>query len=1081
MISETKLIALSSSSVYRRGLAYASGNHVSIVDYRDHTLYAKVSGNGRSRHPYRVTIALDSVTGDYLNGYCSCPAFEEYPGICKHMVAAILVFQRNLGRIQPQNPLFKNQKTDHRAMQLLNQYMVALTNEQVQKVEGDVILDPVLDCSEEETPSLYFRVGKTRLYIVPDLQNFQQLFQHRKISDYGKNFSLQHSPQSFEASSRPLIHFFLKWTQNHRIPPTHSVRYHATAAKRNLRLSAAMMDDLFPLLETTVFHIRSEDGNIRLGQFSTEPFPLHLSLKTANSHARRGMILTLLDKPTLWFGHQHLYMLTDDHVYRANTACTEACGPLFSLLLDNQGSLFFDEGDAPMFYSVVLPKIHPFVHLETQEALERYHPKPLEIRIYLDAPAPGCATARMEFHYGLTKIQAFQSKEHTESRDIAKELIAESTLLNYFDHQGEGEGVLRIQENTDAVYRLVSQGLENLSEFAQIFVTDAFRGIRVRPPAEIKMGVRMDAGLLELAFSLTDIDLSELPAILASYRRAQKYHRLRDGSFLMLEEGALSGFSELAEGLDLSEKELSAGTVALPSNRALYLDDVTKKHEELYLERDQRFKSILRDMGEIANADFVIPAGFHGHLRKYQKLGFRWLKTLTACGFGGILADDMGLGKTIQLLALIQSAVEESAESMPSIVVCPASLSLNWESEAEKFTPGLRTAVIIGSAEERNALIGRANQYDLLITSYGLLRRDIKLYQSCKFRFVCLDEAQNIKNQSTQNAKAVKALPGQTRFALTGTPVENNLAELWSIFDFLMPGYLFHYGRFRKKYENPIVKSGSTHRTQQLRQLVSPFMLRRLKQNVLKELPPKIETVRRISMEESQKKLYLANLAQAKKQFRESLGLPPGQEHLAILAALTRLRQICCDPGLLYENYTDGSGKLEACMELIEGCIQAKRRILLFSQFTSMLDILGERLTAADISYFRIDGSTKAEARLELVNQFNAGDCPIFLISLKAGGTGLNLTGADVVIHYDPWWNLSAQNQATDRAHRMGQKKRVQVYKLIMKDTVEERILHMQEQKSDLANMIVAENQNPMAKLNREELLSLFASSAESP
>ncbi|MEG1875570.1 MAG: DEAD/DEAH box helicase [Angelakisella sp.] len=443
-------------------------------------------------------------------------------------------------------------------------------------------------------------------------------------------------------------------------------------------------------------------------------------------------------------------------------------------------------------------------------------------------------------------------------------------------------------------------------------------------------------------------------------------------------------------------------------------------------------------------------------------------------GFGGILADDMGLGKTLQVLALLLAQKEEETEHTLSLVACPSSLVLNWESEVSKFAPTLCAIPIVGTAPEREALLAEHGATaDLLITSYDLLKRDVALYTNYSFRYVVADEAQYMKNQNTQNAKAVKTLHAGVRLALTGTPVENSLAELWSIFDFLMPGYLYHYSKFRSMFETPIVKQGDEAAAKRLHAMVSPFILRRMKSDVLKELPDKIETVLTAELDGEQKKVYLAAALAAKQALDAGLG-ENGSDKIQILAMITRLRQLCCDPALVYENYNQGSAKLELCLELVQSCMESGHRVLLFSQFTSMLARIADRLDAMDIDYLTITGQTAVGGRLELVNSFNEGTVPVFLISLKAGGTGLNLTGADVVIHYDPWWNSSAQNQATDRAHRIGQTKTVQVYKLIVKGTIEERILAMQRAKMELADLVVKEGDGAFARMTKEEILTLF-------
>ena len=413
-----------------------------------------------------------------------------------------------------------------------------------------------------------------------------------------------------------------------------------------------------------------------------------------------------------------------------------------------------------------------------------------------------------------------------------------------------------------------------------------------------------------------------------------------------------------------------------------------------------------------------------------------------------------------------------------SLVVSPSSLSLNWQNEATKFAKELKTLVIRGSYLERKSRIDKIDEYDLVITSYDLLKRDIDLYKEkgYQFRYVIADEAQYLKNSNTQNAKAIKQMKADTKYALTGTPIENSLAELWSIFDFIMPGYLFGYRKFKNTYEMPIVKGEDEEVMAKLKMLIEPFVLRRNKKEVLTELPDKTTTVLNNEMGEEQRNIYINYLIRAKQDLSEKIELD-GYEgsRMQILAALTRLRQICCHPSLFIKDYKEGSSKLEQCMEIIQTGIEGGHKILLFSGYTSMLEILEKELIQANIKYFKLTGSTKVEERINLVDEFNDNpEIKVFLISLKAGGTGLNLTGADMVIHYDPWWNISTENQATDRAYRIGQKNNVQVYKLITKNSIEEKIYKLQEKKAKLADQMLDTNTTFISKLSREEIMELF-------
>ncbi len=436
-------------------------------------------------------------------------------------------------------------------------------------------------------------------------------------------------------------------------------------------------------------------------------------------------------------------------------------------------------------------------------------------------------------------------------------------------------------------------------------------------------------------------------------------------------------------------------------------------------------------------------------------------------------------GKTLQMLAVILSYVnEEGKNAKPSLVVCPSSLTLNWLGECNKFTPTLKACVISGNAQEREKKISKIENYNLVITSYDSLKRDIEFYnqKSYQFKYMIADEAQYIKNNNTQNAKAIKQIMAMTKFASTGTPIENSLSELWSIFDYIMPGYLFKYRKFKELYETPIVKDNNQEKMNSLKRMIEPFILRRIKKEVLTELPDKTVTILYNEMQEEQEKVYLAYLAKSKKEVAEEIKLNGFENsQIKILALLMRLRQICCHPSLFLEDYNGESSKLTQCIEVMEDAIASGHKILLFSGYTSMFEMIEKELKNKNISYLKLTGQTKVADRINLVDKFNEDESiKVFLISLKAGGTGLNLTGADMVIHYDPWWNLSAENQATDRTYRIGQKNNVQVYKLITKNSIEEKIYELQQKKAKLIDNMLSTQSTFINQLSKEDIMELF-------
>ena len=714
-------------------------------------------------------------------------------------------------------------------------------------------------------------------------------------------------------------------------------------------------------------------------------------------------------------------------------------------------------------------------------------------------------------------------------------------VLHYFPRP-DGPLAFIEESDDDAIWRLLTEGLPVMRGLGEVFTTPAFDGLLAAPRPTVRLGLSVRSGLVEISPIADEIDPDDVPGLLASYRRRKRFHRLRNGAFLDLSAVDADRTEETLSDLDLTLRDLELGPVRLPATSAYYLDSQVGDET-----KDEAFRAYVDGLRVVDPQAYAVPPRLATVLRPYQVEGFRWLSAVCDKGFGGILADEMGLGKTIQLLSLLVARHDEARGVGPSLIVCPASLVYNWEAECRRFAPELRVAVVAGSKTERRALLGRIRRAqaacavlkrddgaddddatfalrttartlgdtaddgwqgattplpedggdasgdgplpDLLITSYDLLRRDVEEYEGIDFYCMTLDEAQYVKNHATKASKAVRSVSARHRFALTGTPIENRLAELWSIFDFLMPGMLGSYRHFRDRFEQPVL-SGDERAQARLQAFVGPFILRRLKTDVLGDLPDKIENVITVQLEGEQRRLYAALEQRLRTSINKTRDVDFRNDKIQVLAQLTRLRQVCCDPRLVYENAgqvgvpddgkrrTSPSAKLDAIQELVESCRDAGRKVLIFSQFTSYLDLIADRLRSIGVAYDTITGATPKRRRVELVDSFNTDDTPVFLISLKAGNTGLNLTGACVVIHADPWWNAAAQNQATDRAHRIGQTQDVNVYQIVAKDTIEERILSLQQSKTDLATRFVDEASSStggsMAALTREDLLALL-------
>jgi SNF2 family DNA or RNA helicase len=552
----------------------------------------------------------------------------------------------------------------------------------------------------------------------------------------------------------------------------------------------------------------------------------------------------------------------------------------------------------------------------------------------------------------------------------------------------------------------------------------------------------------------------------------QSHARLKNGKFALLDTGAVE---ELQEALVDCAPRQHDGAFRLDNTQAGFLDATLREAGGWQAEAPAAWSErAARQRGEVKIQ--APPLGdLDAVLRPYQKEGVGWLHFLRANGFGGILADEMGLGKTVQVLALLRALKEQrgAASAGPSLVVCPTSLVFNWEAEAEKFTPDLRVLALHGA--ERHERFSDVARQDLLITSYALLRRDAAQYCGLEFDTVVLDEAQHIKNRQTQNAQAVKILRAAHKIALTGTPLENSVLDLWSLFDFLMPGYLGVAADFRDRYEIPIARDRSAAAQARLARRLRPFILRRRKRDVAADLPEKIEQVSYCELGGEQRALYEQVLEAGRREILDSVKTNGvARSRIMVLTTLLRLRQICCDPRLLKTRAPAGpSGKVELFGELLEEVLDGGHRALVFSQFTSMLALLREQLEADGIGFCYLDGAT--EDRAAVVGKFQ-GDAgiPVFLISLKAGGVGLNLTGADTVIHFDPWWNPAVEAQATDRAHRLGQGRVVTSYKLITRGTVEEKILALQNRKRSLTQSLLGDEEQLADALTWEEIQELL-------
>lgn len=1037
------------------------------------------------------------IKGSQIYDYsCSCAEGNSFRGPCVHAKALQEAFARQQ-KAEHTPPV----STSPEIRMMIREY----TNREVARILGEeerepVYLHPYLQIRRGEV-LLEARIGREKRYIVKNLLEFAQAVHSGKRVEYGKGMAFEHVPSAFAPESRPFLDLLLEEADAY-IRHYEEMRGHAglpLPVMRALTLGSAARDRLFDLLEGKEVQTEDEKGAERVCQVERKDprFPVEVEARGD------GIAVTVPSALTSFRGEQRLYVADGLHLFGCSELYTETMG-VFLEQMEQGGrecgsrkekrGLLVGSRDIPLFYARVLEGMEALGILQSPEIdWEKYRPEALKARFEFDSDSPDELRLRPTLSYGDFTFSPL-ADEHVPReicRDVPAEFYISRLITRYFSYWEDESGELVIRGDEEALYQVLSEGMTQFQEVGEVWLSESVRHLRVLPPPEVSMGVSLGGGWLDLKIETAGIDPAELLQVLSEYRQKKKYYRMKNGEFLQLSGGGLQALDSLTADLGLTKSEFQAGEAKIPAYRAFYLDSLSGDGRMKLFQRDEAYGMMVRDLKTAQSVSYAVPAVLEKTLREYQKIGYTWMRTLARYHFGGILADDMGLGKTLQVIALLTAFYQEKTEQkaagnegsgselpLPSLIVCPASLVYNWGQEFARFSPEIRVLLIAGTAKERQEQLEEqmrmeaSERAQVIITSYDLLKRDRAAYLGRTFEYEIIDEAQVIKNAKTQGAKAVKEISANVRFALTGTPVENRLSELWSIFDFLMPGFLYSYRKFRERYELPIVKNQDPEALTALRRMTGPFVLRRLKKDVLRELPGKEERIVYSAASGRQQKLYTASALKLKEALAG--GAWSGNGKLEVLSQLMRLRQICCDPALCFEDYTGESAKLETCVSLIASASAAGHKILLFSQFASMLERIRERLLQEGISSHLLVGATPKEERSRMVQAFASDEVPVFLISLKAGGTGLNLTAADIVIHYDPWWNVAAQNQATDRAYRIGQEKPVTVYKLILKDTIEENLLKLQNAKLALAAQVVSEGMVSLGDLSQNELMELF-------
>ncbi len=1045
---------------YKRGYDYYKKGRVHGLTYNP----SINTWRGTVRGTETYSVRLFFFDNDDLEGSCDCPAYATHY-TCKHIAAVLLaVSQESWNKIgsetESREPL-----TNHN-FDLSSRMIKAFSREEASQKQL-IRMEYFLKGGVNTYNSKFFleievKLGPAtskRTYVIKNIRELLSYIRQEKAYEVTPSFTLQPGSHIFTPEDKEVIDILIDAHQNEFLYETSFGN--PSLDKRTIMLPPKTADQILPKLSELESYHHIKNDKPQPFHVETEGPDLSFDLETQESDSETFQInLSELGKYSYFDSYGYLF--AEDTFYFLNSGQQAVMNQIYPLLpYRTEQKQQIRKKEMESFITHVVPNLEKLGKVNySKSTRDHVTITPLKPKIYLDE-VNDSLQLKLEFHYGNDVFYPYQ-KDGLATRVVKREAHKELKLIGMVE---KAEFVFLNQMyqlfKNEAIYRFLHETLPELEKVAELYVSGRVKAMISEKQTSLTSAIQVNeaSGMLDITFDIAGISPRDIDQLLQALIEKKKYFRIPEGALVSLEGEEFESFRQLSEKLHLQKSEVADGNLHVPMARSLQVEDALQVNDNTFSESFQHLLDQLKNPG---NLDFPLPEGLNAELRDYQLVGYQWFKTLGHYYLGGILADDMGLGKTIQTIAYLLSEKENNPNGQ-NLVVAPASLLYNWKKEFEKFAPSLGVAVIAGNKQQRKQQIQTNSDADVLITSYPLLRKDAEEYQTCSFENMILDEAQAIKNHLTLTAKAARAVPSKKRFALSGTPIENSLEELWAIFYTISPG-LFHNK-----------KSFLTLKHDYIAKITRPFILRRIKKDVLDELPDKIESVQYSDLTKEQKEVYLAYLGKMQQQVAETIeekGFDRGK--LEILAGLTRLRQICCHPALFLENYRGKSGKLEQLLQLADELKANGKRALIFSQFSSMLGILNNKLQEEGFDTFYLDGSTPSLERMEMSERFNNGEKGIFLISLKAGGTGLNLTGADTVILYDLWWNPAIEEQAAGRAHRIGQKNVVQVVRLITEGTIEEKIFELQQKKRELVDQIIQPGETMLSKLSEQEIRELL-------
>lgn len=1009
---------------------------------------------------YNTHIKINMQNSDIMGTNCSCETFKENSKhiknyVCKHISATNDVFYSLAKKKMQKNKLKSNNKPK----------LVKEKNEEHKGQEKRFLsLDINIKHMVKEGITLFnceFRIGAGNLNLILDLKDFLYKNSLKKPLKFNDGFTYNPLKDEFLDEDKRVLQF----VASHK----------DMISGRYLRLKQNNLKDFLKLIDEKKkinFNFNSINYEVKVKK---ENVPVALTLK----EGKEGFILNHHKKFPIILNNSGDVMFFDRNLYLPRKRQLEYYIPIHKLFLKNNTITYKKSLENLRSLLEELKNISKNIVLDENIRVFKEKLIKTTFNLYKNKEKIYCNVKIDYCGYIIDLIR--DEKDNSFLRDLKSEKYIEFQLERFkFIKREEDFCFIGSEEE---IYELFSKGIKRLRELGEVLLSEELKEFKVLDSSLISSELKELSNFYKLKFDFGDFELRELRESIEAMKRGDRFYRTKK-VYLDLEDPGIVNFLNLLD--DLGLENIKDNEVYIDKSKVLYIQEKLKDRTLSFIKGGNVLQEIV---GKLLNKEFkrkLVPKALNAELRPYQKEGFKWINEITDLGFGGVLADDMGLGKTLQIIAFLLSQKKSK-----SIVVVPTSVIYNWMDEFEKFASSIRIGLVHGSKskrdkvlrdfkrglgikiEEENLKEKSYEKYDVLLTTYGTLKNDEKAYENLSFDYCIIDEAQNIKNPSAQATLSVKNIKSRCNIALTGTPIENNLMELWSIFDFVMPGYLFTKDRFRERF---ILDESNLS---ELKYLITPFILRRLKEEVLSELPEKLEKKYLVEMKGKQKQLYSFYVNAIKNQLNENKSSEKsGRDKINLFAYLTKLREICLDPSLVVPDYKGGSSKLTVVKEIVKDASESGKKILLFSQFTSVLQKIEEDFKKEDISYLYLDGGTSAKDRVERVKKFNEdSNIKVFLISLKAGGVGLNLTSASVVIHFDPWWNPAVEDQATDRAHRFGQENKVEVIKLVAKDTIEEKIVLMQEDKRELIQSLMdgkTMDGKGLKRLTEEEISKLF-------